>query len=428
MLGFIILPLSLLATTSTQKNLMSLNIKIIRKDFPVLGKKINGKPIIYFDNACMSLKPIQVIRAMDDYYLNYTGCHGRSAHRFGRQTTEMYNRTRQKIREFINAQKDGEIIFTKNTTEAINLVARGLQLKQGDIVLLSEIEHNSNLIIWQLLKRQAGIEYKIIRLNDDLTFDLNQLAANLTDKVKLVSLAHTSNISGVTFPAKQIIALAHKFNALVMLDGTQSIPHRRIDVQDLEADFFVFSIHKMLGPTGVGVLYGKEKLLKNMPQFIVGGETLIDSTYESYTPAHLPEKFEAGLQDYAGVIGAAKAIEYLKNLGTENILLQENKLNTIISEGLLKIAGIRILGPQDPHLRGSMINFYAEGINPLDLAMVLDESANIMVRAGKHCGHAWYNSRHLDGSVRASLYFYNTQEEAETFVKNVNTAVNFLNK
>jgi cysteine desulfurase/selenocysteine lyase len=407
---------------------MSLNINKIRKDFPILQKKINRKPVIYFDNACISLKPIQVIRAMDDYYLNYTGCHGRSAHRFGRQTTQLYNKTRENIREFINASKDEEVIFTKNTTEAVNLVARSLGLKDGDIVLLSEIEHNSNLIIWQLLKREKGVEYKIIRLNDDLTFDLKNFNLSLTEKVKLVSLTHTSNISGVTFPAKQIIELAHKFNALVMLDGTQSAPHRRIDVQDLDVDFFVFSIHKMLGPTGVGVLYGKEKLLENMSQFIVGGETLIDSTYESYTPAPLPEKFEAGLQNYAGVIGASKAVEYIKNLGPENILLHENKLNAIITEGLLKIPEVTILGPRDPDLRGSIINFYVGGINSLDLAMVLDESSNIMVRSGKHCAHAWYNSHNIDGSVRASLYFYNTEEEAEIFVENARKAVNFLVK
>ena len=405
---------------------MSLNVKKIRKDFPILRKKISRKPIIYFDNACMSLKPIQVIKAMDEYYLNYTGCHGRSTHRFGRQTTDMYNRTRQKIREFISAQKDEEIIFTKNTTEAINLIAHSLELKEGDTVLLSEIEHNSNLIVWQLLKRQKGIEYKIIRLNDDLTFDFENFSANLTEKVKLVSLAHTSNISGVTFPAKQIVELAHKFNALVMLDGTQSTPHRRIDVQDLDVDFFVFSIHKMLGPTGVGVLYGKEKLLKNMPQFIVGGETLIDSTYDSYTPAPLPEKFEAGLQNYAGIIGASKAIEYLENLGQENILLHENELNLMITEELLKIPGVTIIGPRDPNLRGSIINFYVERINPMDLAMILDESSNIMVRAGKHCAHAWYNSRNISGSVRVSLYFYNIKEEAEIFVKNVGKAAKFL--
>lgn len=407
---------------------MALNPEKLRKDFPSLSRKFNGKALIYLDNACMTHKPVQVLDAMNDYYNNYPACHGRSVHKLGNIVTEKYGEAREKVRKFINAKSPEEVIFTRNTTEGINLVANCLGLKKGDVVLTTEIEHNSNLLPWQVLSEKTGVKHEVVGLNKDLTFDINAFEEKMKSigkSVKLVSMVHTSNVSGATIPADKVAKIAHDQGALLMLDGAQSVPHKPVDVRKIGCDLLAFSSHKMCGPTGVGVLYGKKELLERMPQFLVGGETVKDSTYATREVAGLPDKFEAGLQNYAGGIGAGAAAEYLSKI-IADIAGHEAPLNAIITRGLKDVPGLHIIGPEDPALRPGIFNFHADGIDSHDIAMMLDESANIMVRSGAHCVHSWYNAHSVPASVRASLYFYNTKEEAEKFVEEVRNAVSFL--
>ncbi len=395
-----------------------MNINKIRQDFPILNRKINGQPIIYFDNACMTLKPEQVIDAINDYYLNYSACAGRSIHNLGSEVTVRYNDARDKIRKFINARESKEIIFTKNTTESINLLARSLRLKKGDIVLTTDREHNSNLIPWHIQKDLRGIDHRVVKSNEDNTFNLERFENLMSNKVKLVSMVHTSNLDGYSIPAREIIKIAHDYGALVLLDGAQSASQLSIDVQKLDIDFFAFSIHKMLGPTGIGVLYGKYDLLKNFEPFIVGGNTVEKSTYNSHTLLDSPEKFEAGLQNYAGAIGAGAAADYIMKIGKENIAEYINKLNSYISSKIINIPGISIIGPADPALRGGVISFNIENYEPHNIAVLLDE-VNIMVRSGVFCVHSWFYANNIKGAVRVSLYFYNTIEECKILIDKI---------
>jgi len=394
---------------------MSLDVEAIMKDFPSLQVRVNRKPIVYLDNACMTMKPIQVIEAMNEYYYSYPGCHGRTMYYFGRRTTEEYGRARQRLQRLINAPQSKEVIFVRNTSEGINLVASSLPFEPGDVVVTTNVEHNSNLLPWQVLKRRKGIEHRIVNLNEELTFDLGELEEAMSDRVRLVSVPHTSNLTGVTLPVSEIARVAHAHGALLMLDAAQSVPHRRVDVQSLDADIVVFSVHKMLGPTGTGVLWAKEEVLNKMGPFIVGGETVLDTHYDTYVPAGLPDRFEAGLQNYAGAIGAGVAAEYLMALGLEDIHEHEVWLNQIVTERLQDLDGVRVLGPAEPEQRGGVINIVIEGMKALEVARILDEANNIMVRAGVHCLHSWYNANLMPHSIRASVYVYNTEAECELF-------------
>ncbi|MEK7572600.1 MAG: cysteine desulfurase [Patescibacteria group bacterium] len=401
-----------------------LNTDKIRADFNILTQK-DGKTPIYFDSACMSLKPNKVVEAMNDYYFNYPACAGRSSHKLGDKVTKKVKETRQLIAKFINANNENEIIFTRNTTEGINLLANSLGLRKGDIVLISNKEHNSNLIPWLLLRDKIGIAVKIIPANKDDSFNLNNFS-ELINGVKLVSIVHTSNLDGVTNPAKEIIEIAHKNNALVFLDAAQGIPHKKIDVQDLNVDFLAFSGHKMFGPTGTGVFYGKYKLLEKLEPFIVGGDTVEFSTYEDYKFLPIPEKFEAGLQDYAGIIGLGEAVKYLSQFDFNDIAEHELKLNAYITTELQKIPQIKIIGPEDAKDRTGIINFYIDGADMHKFAIMLDEMANISIRSGQHCVHSWFNSKKIFNSARVSLFLYNTMEEAETFITNLNKIIKIL--
>lgn len=393
---------------------VKMDIEKIRRDFPILQKGINGKSIIYMDNSCMTLRPIQVIEAMNEYYYKYPACHGRSYHKLGLKVTEEYDKARQRIQRFLNAKKPEEIIFTRNTTEAINIVANSLALKKGDVVLTTDKEHNSNLLPWQMLTKN-GIKHEIVFSNKDNTFSLETFQEKMNKNVKLVSMVHTSNLDGVTVPAKEIIKIAHDFNALVLLDGAQSAPHKQIDVKKLDVDFFAFSGHKMLGPSGIGALYGKRDLLENLNPFLVGGDTVKDSTYDSCVLMGLPEKFEAGLQNYAGAIGFGAAAEYIRKIGKENIEKHETELNKLATKHLEEIPQVKIIGPE-PEKRGGIISFNVEKIHPHDISAFLDEY-NIMIRSGAHCVHSWFNAHKIDGSARASLYLYNTKKETEKFIE-----------
>ncbi|KKP31947.1 MAG: hypothetical protein A2312_00300 [Candidatus Staskawiczbacteria bacterium RIFOXYB2_FULL_32_9] len=401
-----------------------LDYEKIKVDFPLLTKQINNKNIIYFDSACMSLKPRQVVEAMNEYYLEFPACAGRSSHKLGNIVTKKIRESRQIVAKFINANEN-EIIFTRNTTEAINLLANSLYLEKGDLVLTTDKEHNSNLVLWQILVKNKGIRHNIIRSDDDGNFDFEKYKELVKD-AKLVSMVHTSNLDGTTIPAKEIIKLAHENNALVFLDMAQTIPHKKIDVKDLDVDFVAFSGHKMLGPTGTGVFYGKYDLLKKLKPFLVGGDTVEYSTYVDHKMLEVPEKFEAGLQDYAGIIGLGQAVKYIEIMGFNNICEQELKLNQYITQEILKNPRIKIIGPNDPNMRSGIINFYIDKVDMHQVALMLDEMSNIMIRSGQHCVHSWYNDKKIKNSARISLYFYNTIKEAEELIKNLNKIIQIL--
>ncbi len=390
---------------------MTLNTDKIRQDFPIIARK----KLVYFDSACNSLRPKQVIDAMNQYYEEFPACAGRSAHKLGQLATEAYANARNKVAKFIGA-KPNEIIFTRNTTEGINLIAKCLDFKSGDVVLTTDKEHNSNLLPWQQLGKEKGVKHQICYSKADGTFDLESFKKQLDKNVKLVSLVHTSNLDGTTIPAREIIQLAHKNGSLVLLDAAQSIPHKKIDVKKLDVDFLAFSGHKMLGPSGIGVLYGRFELLKSLKTFMVGGDTVKNTTYETAEFLPPPEKFEAGLQNYAGAIGMAAACDYLAEIGLDKIEAHELELNEYITTAIRDIPGLHIIGPKDAKLRGGIISFVIDDLDMHYVAQLLDKMANIAVRSGQHCVHSWFNAHNLPGSVRASLYLYNTKDEAKVFI------------
>lgn len=393
---------------------MNFDSEKIRENFPALSQTYNKKPIIYFDNACMTLKPIQVTDSIIQYYHEFSGCHGRTNHLFGKKTTKHFEESRKKIRKFINATHAEEIIFLRNSTEGLNLLSNTLDLKAGDIIVSSDIEHNSNLMPWQKLEKKIGIKRIIVPTLQDTTFDLDKFKKKMNHNVKLVSVLSTSNLTGVNFPIDEIIKIAHSYGSLVLVDAAQSTLYRHLDVQKLNIDFMVASLHKMWGPTGVGFLYGKRDLLEKMPQFMVGGETVDDTTYNSSTTSKLPDKFEAGLQNYAGVIGAGAAIDYINKIGQKNIHKQINKLNSYATDKLLSLNRVKILGPKDPLKRSAILNIFLENKNVVDVSRIINESENIMTRVGKHCVHSYYNSRKLNDSLRISFSAYNNYEEIDT--------------
>jgi cysteine desulfurase/selenocysteine lyase len=383
------------------------NLSKYRKDFPMLKQDI-----IYFDNACMPLKPQQVIDAQDAYYTDYSGCVARTQHRVGKRATMEMENAREAISKFFNA-KNGHIIFTKNTTESLNLVAASLDTKIGDKILGTDKEHNSNLIPWLINKK---LKHDVVLSNPDNTFSLDNFQEKIKG-VKLVSMVHTSNLDGTTIPAKEIIKIAHENGALVMLDCAQSAPHTSLDLKKLDVDFMACSGHKMCGPTGIGCLYGKTELLEQLHPFMVGGETIINSWYDHFVLEKLPQRFEAGLQHYAGIIGFGEAVKYLSKVGLDNIHEHEVKLNQLITAGL---PDVRLVGPSDAKLRSGIFSFNVKGMDPHEVAQMLDSAHKIAIRSGNHCVHSWFNAHNLKGSARASLYFYNTAEECKVFVDAVN--------
>lgn len=403
------------------------NPETYRKDFPVLQKKIGGKPIIYFDNSCMTLRPKQVVNKIIEYYNEYPGCHGRSAHKFAGRVTDEFDKARKAVQKFLGAQHKEEIIFTKNATEAINLVSNAMDWRAGDIVVNSDREHSSNIVPWQFLQKTKGIKRIYIPSKKDETFDLVEFETQLRKnrgKVKLVSVVYTSNLDGYTLPVREIIRRAHNYGALVLLDAAQAAPHHPINVKGLDVDFLAISAHKMCGPSGIGALYGKKELLEKMKPFIVGGDTVSNTTYEDYELMPLPAKYEAGLQNYAGAIGFGAACEYLMKIGLKKIEKHENMLTKYLHENLEQIPQIKIIGVQDPKLRGGITSFIINNINFHDVAFLLDEMANIMIRSGQHCLHSWFNNRHIAGSCRVSFYFYNTKKEIDVMINCLRKIIN----
>ncbi|MGA9398587.1 MAG: aminotransferase class V-fold PLP-dependent enzyme [Anaerolineaceae bacterium] len=392
------------------------DIQSVREDFPILARHSGNKPLVYFDTACQSLRPRQVIDSINRYYLEESACGGRSMHHLAADVTRDVDLTRGIVKKHLNAKRKEEIIFTRNTTEGINLVANSLDFKAGDVVLISDKEHNSNLLPWQRLAQKSGVIIKIIPSLPDNTFDLTTFAQLLDERVKLVSLYFTSNLDGVTIPAEEIIKKAHHQGALVLLDAAQTAPHRKIDLKALGVDFLALSGHKMLGPSGMGILYGKYALLEKMEPFLVGGDTVSSTTYTTSEFLPPPAKFEAGLQDYAGIIGMGAAIKYLDSIGFDAIQKQELLLNEHLTRETQDIDGMHLIGPDDSRLRGGIFTFYIDKLDSHRVALMLDQMANIIVRSGQHCVHSWFHARGITSSVRASLYFYNTLEEAELFV------------
>ncbi len=399
-----------------------MNYRNVRQDFPLL----RDNKIIYFDSACQSLRPQVVIDKLVEYYTDYPACGGRSMHRLATRVTTEVDKAREEVANFFNAKKKKEIIFTRNSTEGINLIAYSLGFSSGDVVVTSDKEHNSNLIPWQVLVKKAGVKHFIIPSLEDNTFNLSAYENVLKEhKVRLVSVAHTSNLDGVTNPIEQIIRLAHRNKAKVLIDAAQSAPHQKIDVQKIDADFLVCSGHKMLGPSGTGILYGKQKLLESLQPFLVGGDTVINTTYESHKFLPIPEKFEAGLQDYAGIIGLGEALKYLHKFGMGEIAKKIEGLNAYLTDKLTEIPQIKIVGPHQAKLRGGIVSFYVEGIGAHQIALLLSEQ-NIMVRSGQHCVHSWFNTHHLRGTVRVSFYFYNTIEEINIFLEKLKRVLEIL--
>lgn len=404
----------------------------IRKDFPALAQLRNNKPPIYFDSACTSLKPQSVIDAVTQYYTEYTGCAGRSDHWFAEKTQQLVQDARSHIATYINAKKKEEIVFTANTTAAINLLAYQFSQK-GGVVITSDKEHNSNFLPWLRLAQQDQIKLEIIptdietgKLTLELFEDcLNKHAHN--EGIKLVTVHHTSNFDGSTQDISALSRLAHKYGFYLHLDAAQSIPHTPLDVQKEDIDFLSFSGHKVLGPTGTGVFYGKTPLLETFEPLVIGGGTPLDVTYDSMQLAYPPQRFEAGIQHYAGIIGLGAAINYLTNVlqdDTTQILSHGQELNAYLTTGITGLSErIQIIGPKESADRPTILSFTLNGMHHQQVAHLLNERNNIMVRAGRHCVHAYCNAHAIAGTVRLSFYMYNTKEECDLFLNTLSEIV-----
>jgi cysteine desulfurase / selenocysteine lyase len=398
-----------------------MDIDKIRADFPILSQ--GDKSPVYLDTACQSLRPRQVIEAMDSYYYEYPACGGRSVHRLATQVSIKVDEAREKISDFVGSASYDQVIFTKSTTESINLIARGLGLKRGDAVLTTDLEHNSNHVPWLQLKNTAGVDRVIVDTPDDGSFDIEALKRSLTRNVKLVSVVQTNNVTGTTIPVKEICEISHDNGSLVMVDGAQSAPHMKVDVEDMDVDFYAFSMHKMLGPSGMGVLYGKKELLNQVEPLIVGGGGVSLTTYDNVELLPIPERFESGLLNYAGIIGSGAAVDYLRAIGMDDVMEHDIECNRIVTEGLADESKVAVIGPDDPELRGSIYSFNVSGMRSHDVAMILDEMAGMMIRSGMHCVHPYFLKRKIDGAARASFYLYTSKDDCRRFVQAVKETV-----
>jgi len=397
----------------------------IRDDFPVLNQKVHGKPLIYFDNAATSQKPRAVIDALNDYYQRYNANVHRGIHALAERATMEYERARAKIAKFINAPSPETVIFTRGTTEAINLVAYSWarhNLKKGDEILLTWMEHHSNIVPWYQVAEATGAVIKRIELNDDGTL---ALPATISPRTKLVAVAHASNVLGTINPVRQLADAAHKVGALILVDGAQSVPHMAVDVQALDADFFVFSGHKMLGPTASGVLYAKRALLEAMPAFFGGGEMIREVTATGFTTNDLPWKFEAGTPNIAESIGLGAAVDYLQKIGLANIRQHEKEITGYALDRLRELIEVKIYGPLDVEKRGGLVSFTFSDIHPHDLATFFDQEG-VAIRAGHHCAMPLHQHLGIAATARASFYLYNTRDEVDVFIEALRKSKKFF--
>ena len=397
-----------------------------RKDFPILDQEVNGNPLVYFDTSATSQTPVQVIQVMSEYYEKYNSNVHRGVHTLGTKATEAYEATRMKTRQFINAKRFGEIVFTRGTTAAINLVARSfgdMMVEPGDEIVVTEMEHHANLVPWQELAKRTGAKLVFIPLEEDGTIKIDSVKSVVTDKTKIVAITHVSNVLGTINDIKEIARIAHENDAYIVVDGAQAVPHLKVDVQDLDVDFYAFSAHKMLGPTGIGVLYGKMEHLKKMEPIEYGGDMIDFVEKETSTWTEVPVKFEAGTPMIAEAIGLSAAIDYITEVGLENISAYEDKLTKYAMEKMREIEGIDIYGPET---RAGLITFNLDGVHPHDLSTALD-SEGIAVRAGHHCAQPLMRLLGVSSTARASFYFYNSTEEIDRFIEGLKRAKEFFN-
>lgn len=400
---------------------MTLNIATIRADFPILGREIRpGVPLIYLDSTATSQKPLAVLNAMDEFYRRSNANIHRGVHTLAEEATVLYEQAREAVARFINAPSHRQIIYTRNTTESINLVAYSwarANLQAGDRVILTEMEHHSNLVPWHILAAERGIQLEFIPVTDEGLLDLDAYKVLLSQGAKLVSFTHMSNVLGTINPAAEIIALAHAAGAVTLLDGAQSVPHFKVDVQALDVDFLAFSAHKMAGPTGIGALYGKQSLLEAMPPFMGGGDMIKEVKLRSFRPNELPYKFEAGTPAIAEAVGFGAAAEYLSSIGMDAIAAHEHKITAYALERLEEIPGLKVFGPAVQH-KGGVAAFTLEGVHPHDVAQILDGDG-IAVRAGHHCAQPLHEKFGIPATSRASFYLYSTTEEVDKLVEGI---------
>ena len=406
----------------------------IRQDFPILQKKIHGKPLIYLDSASTSQKPRQVIDAISNYYENYNANVHRGIHTLAEESTEMYEAVRKKVAKFINAKSEKEIIFVRNTTEALNLVAYTYgrtNIKKADEIVTTIMEHHSNFVPWQQLAQEKEAKFKVIDIDDEgklvgAIHESPKIWAHHDAPLRIIALTHVSNVLGTINPVKKIISnykLRTTNSPLFVIDGAQAVPHLPVDVQDLDCDFYAFSAHKMLGPMGVGVLYGKEEILKQMPPFLFGGGMIKEVNLDKTDFADIPDRFEAGTPDVAGVVGLGAAIDYLETAGFPSIKNYELRITDRLLKGLLGISEVTVYGPEIPNDRIGVVSFSIEGIHPHDIAQFLNDRYNIAIRAGHHCTMPLHKRLGISATARASLYLYNTEEEIDIFVKAIKDCI-----
>jgi cysteine desulfurase/selenocysteine lyase len=398
---------------------MSLNVQQIRKDFPILDREIRpGVKVVYLDSTATSQKPELVIEAMDVFYRRSNANIHRGVHMLAEESTAMYEQARVKVAKFINAPSAHEIIYTRNTTESINLVAytwARANLKAGDLIILTEMEHHSNLVPWHMLASERGVRLEFIPVREDGQLDLDIYRSLLSQNPKLVSFTHMSNVLGTINPAAEIIKLAHAAGAITILDGAQSVPHLKVDVQKLDVDFLAFSAHKMCGPTGIGALYGKTKLLESMPPFLGGGDMIKEVKLRSFRPNTIPAKFEAGTPAIAESVGFGAAVDYLTSIGMEEIAAHEHEMIEYALERLEEIPGLKLFGPTADK-KGGVASFTFDGIHPHDVAQILDRDG-IAVRAGHHCAQPLHEKFGITATTRASFYLYSTKDEVDKLVE-----------
>lgn len=409
---------------TTEKH-TTFNVDSIRKDFPILNREVNGKPLIYFDNAATSQTPQQVIDVIVDYYSNYNANIHRGVHSLSQEATDAYELARQKIQQHFNAAKPHEIIFTSGTTHGINLVASGFSslIEEGDELIVSAMEHHSNIVPWQMLSERTGAKLHVIPMNQSGELEMSKYFELLSSKTKLVFVNHISNALGTINPIKEIIDKAHNVGAAVLVDGAQSCPHIKPDVQDLDVDFYVCSAHKICGPTGIGMLYGKEKWLNALPPYQGGGEMIAEVTFKKTTYADLPHKFEAGTPNVCGGIAFGAALDYMNSIGFDAIANYENELLNYATQQLIEIDSLKIYGTAKH--KTSVISFNVGNIHPYDIGTLLDKMG-IAVRTGHHCAQPIMDYYQIPGTIRASFMFYNTKEEIDRFVSSLKKAVLML--
>ncbi|AKP48313.1 cysteine desulfurase [Bacillus smithii] len=406
-----------------------MNVNDIRNYFPILNQEVNGHPLVYLDNAATSQKPLSVIEAIEQYYKGYNSNVHRGVHTLGTKATDAYEGAREKVRKFIHAKSVEEVVFTRGTTASINMLAASYgeeNVKEGDEIVITYMEHHSNLIPWQQLAKRKKAELKYIPLEEDGTITLEKVRETVTPKTKILAVTLVSNVLGTINPIKEIANIAHENGAVLAVDGAQGVPHMKVDVQDLDCDFLSFSGHKMCGPTGIGVLYGKKELLEKMEPVEFGGEMidfvgLYDSTWKE-----LPWKFEGGTPIIAGAIGLGKAIEFLEEVGLDEILKHEHHLVAYALDKLSEVEGIEVYGPKDPMKRAGLVTFNIKGVHPHDVATVLD-AEGIAIRAGHHCAQPLMKWLDVSATARASFYLYNTEEDIDRFVSGILKTKEYFN-